>query len=262
MLSARLAWALLLVAPAIWGDFSDRFTTPSYSVASIVNAATNTAGSLAPNTIATIYGSNLSYNTRAVNSGDLASGVLPTRLGGVTVYVNGLAANLFYVSPTQVNFLIPNILIPEDVNIVIAREGTAGPYVKVTLLEVAPGLFQLNPDTIVATHADGSVITSDSPAQAGEVVVMYGVGLGRTDPEGSSGQLAQGPQPIRRRDLQVMVAGVAVDPSAIYYAGAAPGFAGLYQINVRLPENMPSDPEIRVALGGQISPAALKIPGR
>ena len=260
MLSARLAWSILLVAPSIWGASSDRYTTPSYSVASIVNAATNTAGLLAPNTIATIYGSNLSYNTRAVSTADLESGVLPTLLGGVTVYVNSIAANLFYVSPTQINFLIPNVLIPEDVNIVVAREGTAGPYVTVTLLDVAPGLFQLSKDTIVATHADGTVITAVAPAQADEIVVLYGVGLGPTDPEGSSGQLAQGPQPIRHRDLQVIVAGTPVDSGAIYYAGATPGFAGLYQINVKLPSVMPTNPEVRVALGGQVSPAALKIP--
>jgi len=53
-----------------------------------------------------------------------------------------------------------------------------------------------------------------------------------------------------------------VDPARVFYAGLAPGYAGLYQINVVLPEDLPSDPEIRVSVGSQSSPGGLKLPVR
>src|SRR4051812_5611266 len=80
---------------------------PSYLVQSIVHAATQTVEALAPNTIATVYGTNLSYTTRVISPADLNYGTLPTSVDGVTVYVSGIPANLFYISPTQINFLIP-----------------------------------------------------------------------------------------------------------------------------------------------------------
>src|SRR5438128_11302606 len=71
-------------------------TYPSYSTQSIVNAATQTVEALAPNTIATIYGTNLAFGT---SSALAASGsTLPVTLEGVTVYVNGLFGHLFFVS--------------------------------------------------------------------------------------------------------------------------------------------------------------------
>ncbi|MDQ6665025.1 MAG: hypothetical protein M3Z23_11595 [Acidobacteriota bacterium] len=262
MLAARFALAALALGSAGWADTAGSFTAPSYNIASIVNSATNGPGALAPNTIATIYGTNLSFNTRAIASSDLSAGVLPRVLGGVQVSVGGIQANLYFVSPHQINFLIPSILRPGNAVVYVAREGVAGPPVTIMLLDVAPGLFELNPETIVSTHADGSVVTNGAPATGGEVVVLYAVGLGHTLPDSLQGQIAGGPWPIAHTDLRVLVSGEAVDPTRILYAGATPGFAGLYQINVRLPDRLAPDPEVRIALEDQTSKAALRIPAR
>ena len=87
---------------------------PSYSAASIVNAADNLAGPLAPNTIATIYGTGLAYGTKWLTPDDIRGGVLPTVLPGtgVRILVGGVLANLYYVSPLQINFLVPPNLLP------------------------------------------------------------------------------------------------------------------------------------------------------
>src|SRR5437868_15349985 len=90
---------------------SSRAASPSYSAASIVNSATNTADALAPNTIASIYGVNLSYDTAALSSSEIVGGMMPRLLVGVGVYVAGTAAPLYYVSPHQINFLIPSDLL-------------------------------------------------------------------------------------------------------------------------------------------------------
>lgn len=255
--------ATLVLGSQLWAGDPARNTAPSYSAASIVNSATNVIGALAPNTIATIYGSNLAYSTAAVQPDDVRGGSLPKTLAGTRVIVGGITASLFYVSPTQINFLIPSLLLPGDFDVWIAREGTQGPVARITLLDVAPALFQVNANTIIAVHVDASLVTVDAPARPGEVVILYAAGLGRTNPDTINGQVATLAAPIRRLgDLTVTLGGVAVDPSNIAYAGLAPGFAGLYQINLKLPDVFEPNPEIRIAFGDQISPAALKLPAR
>lgn len=253
-----IAWLLLGCLPAA---HNAELAAPTYSIASIVNAASNVAGALAPNTIATIYGLNLSFSTRAVSTQDIRDGFLPTVLAGVRVLVGGLPANLYYVSPTQINFLIPSILLPGYVDLVVVRHGVAGPVVRIRLLETAPGFFQLDPETAIATHADGRVVTYEDPARPGETIVLYATGLGRTIPDQRPGVLAERAAQIERFDeLDLYLDNVAVPRHHVFYAGITPGFAGLYQVNVTLPEDTPSNPEIRLALGGLPSPPGIKLP--
>ena len=229
-------------------------SSPSYTLQGLVNAATQTASALAPNTIATLYGTNLAFATHAVTPGELRGGVLPNVLEGVTVYVGGFAANLFYVSPTQINFLIPYELTGGAVNVAVARQGVAGPTLRVQLNPTSPGLFQWNGNYAIAAHLAGNIIGPDAPAKAGEIIVVYAVGLGRTTPESSSGRVASGAASILAlSQLQVTIAGLPVAAKDILYAGLAPGFAGLYQINLRLPASVPPDPEIRISVASEIS---------
>src|SRR5712692_7538275 len=190
-LLATLAFGLPLGAGS-----SGSSTAPSYSTASIVNSATYTADALAPNAIASIYGTHLSYNTAALTSRDIPNGMLPDGLAGVRVFVAGIAASLYYVSPDQINFLIPSLLRPGDMDLFVARDGVAGPHVTITVHDAGHGLYQLEPGSIAATHADGSVITEEHPARPGEVVVLYGTGLGNTDPAIVSGQISMVPAQI------------------------------------------------------------------
>src|ERR1700694_270877 len=110
-------------------------TTPTYSTASIVNAADNQSGPLAPNCIATIYGTGLAYTTRALAASDIRNNALPTVLPGtgLRVLVSGIPAGIYYVSPTQINFLVPANLLPGPADIQIALDGLAGPDILVQL---------------------------------------------------------------------------------------------------------------------------------
>src|SRR4051812_11780421 len=102
--SSVVVYALLANIFA-WADIGA--STPLvYSAASIVNAATQTANALAPNTIATVYGQNLAYASYGLTAGDVNGGTMPTSLQGVSVLVRGIPASLFYISPGQINFLI------------------------------------------------------------------------------------------------------------------------------------------------------------
>ncbi len=116
----------------------------------------------------------------------------------------------------------------------------------------------------VVTHADGSLVSSSSPAKAGEVVIIYAVGLGSTLPSVKTGDATPTPAPIlggpsplgsRTVDIQfdfrpnAMPSHPFVDPRIAapvapgpIFAGLTPGQVGLYQINVKIPDSIPQIP--------------------
>jgi uncharacterized protein (TIGR03437 family) len=218
---------------------------------------------LAPNAIATLYGTNLSYTTEAVTASNLVAGTLPTTLGGVTVSVNGILANLFYVSPGQINFLIPYTIIAATAAIYVIRDGTAGPTVTVPLATAAPAFFLSGSNIVLAVHATGELISADFPAMPNEVIILFAEGLGRTQPDIQSGEVAQSATPILDlAGFAILLNGTALPAGNVFYAGLAPGFSGLYQINLLLPSNLPEDPQIQVTMGSQVSPAGVELPAQ
>jgi uncharacterized protein (TIGR03437 family) len=259
---------------------------PTYTAVDLLNGASFQPG-FAPNTIVTLFtaGGSLSWNTVALQDSDLVNGQLPTALGGVQVFVATYPAPLYYVSPTQVNLLIPSNLRPGVMNLWLTRDGASGPVVQITVNAAAPALFQTSSGAAVATHVDGSVITASSPASLGEVIILYVTGLGWVYPAGlgwdyspSSGWTPQagvacnedgvqnGLLPVAAQwlcnmpQLSVSIAGTAIDPGSILYAGVTPGYAGLYQINIRLPAKFTANPEVRVSLGSSASQAGIILP--
>jgi uncharacterized protein (TIGR03437 family) len=259
-----IAWVAFLAISALPANLvataalTTATTAPYYTAAGIVNAATQTAEILAPNTIATIYGTNLSWTTHAVDAGDLQGGWLPFSLEGVTVYVNGIAGSLFFVSPGQINFLIPYEIVSPTATVAVARQGVAGPPATIPLATTSPGFLEWNGNFAVAQHADGSLISSSSPAQPGEIVVLYAVGLGRSVPDVDSGHIVfQATSILYASQLQILLNGQPCPSSSIYYAGLTPGYAGLYQVNLRLPDVLPPNPSIQMVMGTQASPGAI-----
>ena len=236
---------------------------PYYTADSIANTAASVTGLYAPNTFVTIYGQNLAYATVALTAADVSSGTLPTVLGGtgVRVLINNIQADIYYVSPTQVNLLIPTSLIPGPVILQLVVDGLAGPAIPILLQSAAPSLFQLDATTVLAEHLDYSLITASSPAQPGETIVLYATGLGPTIPAAIPDQIPQQAARITpMSSFTMLINGVAVDPQLILYAGVTPTYAGLFQINVTLPKDAPSNPEIRIGYDGIFSPPGRMLP--
>ena len=233
-------------------------TLPSYTSSSIVQAATQTPQALAPNTIGTIYGTNLSYTSD--QAGPLLPGsTLPTTIDGVSVLVGGYYCNLFFVSPTQINFLVPYQLIAGSTTLAVENQGLSGPVVPIQLNNTAPGMFVYN-GFIIATHLNGTLVSSTAPATAGEIIVIYAAGLGKTTPATVSGKLVTAAATISAASqMQVLLAGQPCPPGDILYAGLAPGFAGLYQINLTVPPLTPPNPAIQIVIGSQTSPAGVQL---
>jgi uncharacterized protein (TIGR03437 family) len=263
MRAALWLLAALVFPPLARAGETARYLAPSYSAASIVNNANNLSGALAPNTIVTLYGENLAYTTRALVPGDLTTGRIPTALPGtgVRVLIRNVPAGIYFVSPNQINLLVPSNLVPGDATLQLVQDGHAGPEVRIRLRSAAPGLYQLDPETVIAMKSDGTVATADNPARPGEVIVLYATGLGEVSPPLAAGEIPRAPASLKRlSEFNVFLDGAPVDPGRVLYAGVTPGFAGLYQINLHLPETAPDHPEVRVAAGEEISGPGVYLP--
>jgi uncharacterized protein (TIGR03437 family) len=220
---------------------------PEYTADSVVNPIAGVAGMFAPNSFLTIYGNHLSYVTRAMGPDDLRAGMLPSVLIGtaVRVVINHIPADMYYVSPTQVNVLVPASLAAGPATIQLINDGLAGPPINIVLDPVAPAMFQIS-GTALAAHLDGSLVSSDAPAHRGEIVVLYATGLGVTAPPAVPDALPDRVAWLARlADFRVWLNGSPIPAVRILYAGNSPPYAGLFQINLRIPDDAPVDPEIR-----------------
>ena len=136
----------------------------------------------------------------------------------------------------------------------VVVDSTYGQSVGITIAAVAPAFFQLDASTVIAEHANGQLVTSDAPAAPGELIVLYATGLGPTVPEPAAGEIPSTAATLQdMASFGILLDGVKLDPTRIQYAGVAPGFAGLYQINVQISDGAGNDPEIRVMAAGATS---------
>ena len=234
---------------------------PSYSAAGIINASNYLAGPFAAGSVLSLFGSGLARSTYTIAGNDIGAAMLPFELNYVRVYVQNQPVPLLFVSPGQINFIMSNEQLPGPVRIRVVTEGITGPEVIVTLVDSAPALFARPDNYALATDAKGKLLTVDNRAHAGDIVVIYATGLGRTSPAARSGEIPRyAGQILTFKALKITLAGKTVDPIYIKYAGLTPGSAGLYQINLEVPAGTDPDPEIQITAGTPLPPTNLKIP--
>ncbi len=233
---------------------------PKYTSTGVVHGATFNEGPFAGNTFISIFGEDLAWSTRRVAQADIRANRLPTSLGGVQVLIGPAQAYLVFVSPTQINALVSSDLTAGDYSLRVLRDSWAGPAASIGIREAAPGLFLMQQGIPVVTRLDGSLVDADKPARAGSIVTIWATGLGSTVPGTQPGELPRSAAILARiSEFEIWLGGVKVSPDHIFYAGIAPGFAGLYQINLLLPQNSPALPEIRIGYPGLLSPPGQKI---
>jgi uncharacterized protein (TIGR03437 family) len=249
-------WLALAVplAGIAWG------AAPSYSDAGIVHIGNYAPGPFAPNSILVIFGTNLARSAQGITAADIKDNRLPSELNYTRVFVDDSAVPLFYVSPGQVNFMLPATLDYKQAVVRVVREGLTGPEVKIPIVNAAPALFATEAGYAISTHGDGSLVAKETPARAGEEIVVWATGLGRTSKSPATGEIpVYVSQLLDTSALKIALGVATVDRSLIRYAGLTPYSAGLYQINLVIPPNPPADPEIRVSINEQSSPAGLKL---
>lgn len=197
----------------------------------VVNAASSAppGNPISPGQFITLYGTGLAKSMQT------AAPPYPATLNGVTVLVNNKQAPLYFVSPGQINALVPYSTSGATATIVV-QNGVNSNTVTVPVAPTAPGVYSLDqsgsgPGAIL--HADYGLVNSTRPATPGETVLIYLTGMGAVNPAITDGT-AGGSNPLNKSVAEVLVL-VAGQQATVLYNGLAPGFPGLYQINVTLP---------------------------
>jgi uncharacterized protein (TIGR03437 family) len=205
----------------------------------VVNAASFapfTTG-IAPGELLTIFGANLAPSTVVMQGGI----PFPGTLGQVRVLMNNRPAAIYYVSPSQISAIVPYGTTEGVVQIQVERNGVLSNAVTMLRRDTNPGVFsqsQSGEGAAIAAHANGALITEANPARPGEVIVVVLTGLGGVFPSIVDGGLGGSTAGSLNTTLPGTVA-AKVDglDAAIAYSGLAPGFAGLYQLNLTVPAN-------------------------
>ena len=229
--------------PVVTGQSKAAITGPaitSPTITSVVNAA-NGNSSIAPNTYISVNGVNLAAAniSRIWQGSDFVNGQLPVALDGVSVTVNGKAAYVYFISPTQLNLLTPPDAISGSVAVQVTVNGAVSNTYNAAAQSLTPSFFTFGGSYIAATHADGSLLGptglypgASSPAKPGETIILYGNGFGATS------QAVVGGAPSQSGTLTplpaIQIGGLA---ATVQFAGLIS--PGLFQLNVVVPSQAP-----------------------
>jgi adhesin/invasin len=173
--------------------------------------------------------------------------------------VNGSVVPLYYVSPTQINFEMPSSAPPTTVQVGVTNGFTqlqTAQQRATSLTAVDPGLFVNPGNRAAALNQDLTVHTAATPQPAGAYILLYTTGGGAISPALPDGTAApSSPLSLLTGNVQVSIGGRAAQVS---YAGVAPGFAGLSQINAIIPSGLAAgDQPVFVTVNGVSSNAGL-----
>jgi uncharacterized protein (TIGR03437 family) len=209
----------------------------------VANAASGQAAITAPGSIISIYGSGMAQATLP------AAGLpLPTTLGGATVTIGGITAPIFYASPVQINAQVPFQATAGSAAVVVKLGGNVVGSSNVTVQGVAPGLFLGSGGQAAAVNLDGSANTPANPAEVGSVIAVFMTGLGPVDHAVATGAAASA-NPLSHVTGTVS-ASIGGQSAQVAFAGLAPGFAGLYQVNVRVPQVGAGNQPLGISVNG------------
>ncbi len=225
-----------------------RVLTPVPAIASGgVVPAGSSATTISPGSWVSIFGTNLSACTSVWN------GDFPTTLGGTSVTIDSKPAYLWFVSPTQINLQAPDDTTTGTVNVVVTTAGGTATST-VMLGQYAPAFSLISskyPAAIVSTGTGydnigpaGAFPFPTRPVKAGETVTLFGVGFGPTNPPVPSGHGYGGAAPSVTTP-QVTIGGV---PAMVNFAGLVG--AGLFQLNVVVPDVGSGDQPLQATVGG------------
>ncbi|MBN8733207.1 MAG: hypothetical protein J0L64_21905 [Acidobacteria bacterium] len=217
-------------------------TPPAIASGGIRNAA-DYGTALAPGAMVSIFGTNLAPRTTA------ASAVpLPTTLEGVTVEaVSGFTVTplpLYFVSPGQINAQLPYTIAGTSLPLRVRTAGGTSASQTITISPRAPRLFTRTMDgkgeAILLHAATYRLVTESEPAAPGEYLILYLTGLGEVSPAIQPGRPGGdgGALGALNRVTATVTATISGQNAPVVFAGLAPGFVGVYQLNIQAPPGL------------------------
>jgi uncharacterized protein (TIGR03437 family) len=196
----------------------------------------------APGMLVSVFGTNLA------TAKQLASTLpLPLTMAGASVTVNGVAAPLLYVSPTQLNIQIPYETTTGTALLAVSNNGLVATY-SFPVSASAPGLFTQN-------QQGSGPIAATSSGSRGQAFALYVTGAGEVSPPIATGAVPAGTQvPVPLLAVSVTIGGVAAH---LEYVGIPSWSVGTLQVNFTVPSNAPLGVQpVVVTVGSASSPGA------
>ena len=239
------------------------FAPPSLNAGGTIDNASFAINTpVAPGSLVSIFGTGLAGDA-AVASGPS----LPTVLGTTSLTLGGIAVPLIHAFPTQVDAQVPWELAGQtSAALTIVTDDLSGNTVTVPLAEFSPGIYTATGtgsgqgailiDGTATLVAPASGTLAGQPARRGtDYIDIFATGLGPVTNQPASGAPAPAsPNPLAKTTaaVSVTIGGVLVTP---LFAGLAPGWVGLYQVNVQVPANAPVGDSVPVvvSVGGVAS---------
>ncbi len=242
---------------------------PMLNQGGTVNAADPANPVIAPGSLVTIFGAPLAApdTFRVISQNDLDErGRIPTELNRLSVeFRNPDSPNIFrgrilFVGDKQVNLQAPDFPVVRNQDIlveVVLNPGRGPNEVRSNVItarteSISPALFTFDSsgrNDAAAVHAPGNPVGADgkfrnrfgasTPARPGEIVLVFGNGFGRTNPNFTAGEIPDQAAPLVSGATAEIGGRMLMGSGDIGYAGIAPFNAGLYQFNVRIPRDLP-----------------------
>jgi uncharacterized protein (TIGR03437 family) len=214
---------------------ANMISVPYIAPAGVMNGAGQTPGTaVAPGSVISIFGQSLATVVEVGPTNPAAQ-----TIAGTSVTINNSILPLLFVSPTQINAQLPSSL--SEGNYTLEIQNTGQPEISgpLTVARDAPGLFSYTAGSTayaMAFHSDGSLITTTSPAIAGETISFLGTGFGPYQTPVLDGFFPTNPSPAVEDSVALSVGGQAVTSKST----AAPGFIGVVQTQFQVPSGLPS----------------------
>lgn len=205
---------------------------------------------IAPATWVEIYGINLATATGVWGSSDFKGNNAPTMLAGTSVTIGGQPAFVNYASPGQVNAQVPSNVATGSEPVVVSTIGGSSDPFTVTVNATQPGIlapasFKLNNTQYAVALFSNQIYVlpkgaingiASKEASPGDTIILYGVGFGPLSDGTLAGVIDSGQNSLTN-SLKMSIGGAAAQ---VAYAGLTPGFVGLYQLNVVVPNIAPN----------------------
>lgn len=215
--------------------------------AGVLNGASfaPTGNPIAPGQFITLFGAGLGPASPLI----APTVPFPTTLGGISVTVQGRPAPLYFVSTNQISALVPFATSGTSADVIVRQGNVESNRVTVPVSRTSPGIYSIQQNGIgpgAILKSDFSVVSSTNPARRGDTVLIFLTGLGAVNPPLADGAAAPTSTLSRVTDtVNVYVGG---QRAILSFAGAAPGFAGLYQLNVIIPSTAPIGSAVPLAI--------------
>jgi uncharacterized protein (TIGR03437 family) len=223
------------------------FAPPNLNTGGAVNNASFAARPVAPGSLVSIFGTGLS------DANQTASGVpLPVALGTTALTLGGAPMPLIHAFPLQVDAQVPwEVAGQAEAQLTIVTDDLSGNAVSVPLAQFSPGVYSADGtgagQGAILINGTNTLAAPGNPAKRGaDYINVFATGLGPVTHQPDTGAPAPvNPLAQTTNTVTVTIGGVEAN---VPFAGLAPGWVGLYQVNVQVPATAPVGGTVPVTL--------------